>query len=682
MTPHHSPAAGWAQRPEFRKCIAGAASALALASPLWWTPAGALGQGDAAEVPAPVKMGQRVKSLKQKVRVRPILVLVRNETEFADAVSLWKLPEDCFPVLIDDGSDAARENIARFVHAFRGRAIVRWNGDPGAEAWPADPAARAERISRVQWKAWNAEDDAGMKGQWGQVGHTCIGLTLASPTDPAWTAALTLATMRGQRLVWLDAASSGGGQPGDTMSGTQLMSLITATEEAAKASEQSWERTGDDLEAITLCTNSPSKIRAVGGGGIEQVMALTDRLGRNPDNSRWAYGGQVFGDAAAAAYRAMSSVFLGIDKAWAFDGYAVGSVPGLYNLKPIIYVLANTPVRLAFDPARSSAEDFRGSTRGGIDAGLVYVNTKGQMWNFEFSPGKLYSFDVPLLRRPSLVHFTHSYSAQVVHHRSSVAGRWLDNGACCYFGSIDEPYLSSFVPGPEFFARFCLMGGTISSCARFESAPLGKLNLYGDPLIISGAPPLRLDGVLPEEGPLAGLTPLEDQLGATLKNGKIEQAAADLVILGRDKDAVRLCMAGVKKAFSESAAGGKPTIDAGRLGAIGVPAAFRERDPESLASLFLAMPNDLRNDPFYASVIWQGLRPSLSGDVSVEAVAALKGTIRELTALEDLKDISAAVRKLEGRSGVEGMWKMVIARTTDPSSRAALEEGLREVLRR
>jgi len=390
----------------------------------------------------------------------------------------------------------------------------------------------------------------------------------------------------------------------------------------------------------------------------------------------------VFGDASAAAYRAMSSVFLGIDTAWAFDGYAVGSVPGPYNLKPIIYVLANTPMRLAFDPARSSAEDFRNSTRAGIDAGLVYVNTKGQMWNFEFSPGKLYSFDVPILRRPAVVHFTHSYSAQVVHHRSSVAGRWLDNGACCYFGSVDEPYLSSFIPGPEFIARLCLMGGTISACARFESAPLGKLNLYGDPLIITGAPPLRLDGELPEEGPLAGLKPLQDQLATTLKEGRIAQAAADLVMLGRDKDAVRLCLAGVKKAYAEAAAGGKPSIDAGRLGAMGVPAAFRERDPESLASLYLALPSDLRNDPFYASVVWQGLRPSLSGDVSVETVAALKGTIRELTALEDLQDLSAAVRKLEGRSGVEGMWKMVIARTTDPASRAALEDGLREVLRK
>jgi hypothetical protein len=641
----------------------------------------ALGQGtpDPTTMPPPVKLGQRVKALKQKIKVRPVLVLVKNEAEFADAVASWKLPRECFPVLIDDGSDLGRENIARFVHAFLPRVIVRWDASKGSkEAWPTDPAARAERVSKAQLEAWDAEDLKGMKASWSEVGHEGVGIVLGSPSDPAWTAALALSAMRGQFLSWVDPSLVGGGAPGDTMAPQQLASLITATEDAAKATEAAWDDTGDSIEAITLCANAPSKIRGIGSGGIEQTMALTDRLGRKADMSRWAYAGEIFGDSATAAYRAMSSAFLGVENVWAFDGYSAGSVPGQYNLKPIIVMLAGTPVKLAFDPARSGSNEFRGASRGGVDASLLYVNTKGQMWNFEFSPGKLYSFDVPILRSPALVHFTHSFSAQVVHHRSSVAGRWLENGAYGYYGSVDEPYLSAFVAGPDFFKRFFLLGGPFACSARYEVAPLGKLNLFGDPLQIAGAPSLRLDEILPESGPLAGLVPINESVRETLKAGKIEQAATELVMLGRDKDAVRLCLAGLKA----KAADGKPAPDRTRLGAIGMPAAFRDRDPASLATLCLAMPESMRNDPYYVSLLWQAGRPVLNDNPTPELLTAMKSAIRELCALEDLEDLSPAVRKAEGKPGVEAMWKMVIARTTDAKYRKDLEESLRETLRK
>lgn len=644
------------------------------------------------KTPTPIKLGLRMTALRLKVKMRPIVVLVKNEREYVDAVASWRMPGDYFPVLIDDGSDLGRENIARFVRAYLPRAVVRWDPTRGAlplagaelpdkggvREMPTDPAQKAERINASLFSAWGSTDVAGMKAGLREIGLDPVGITYASTSDPAWVAALALAAGHGQYLSWLDPQLVGGGQPGDTMAPQQLASLITGIEDGAKQTEAKWDELSDDIDAITLCANAPSKIRGIGSGGIDQTMALTDRLGRKADMSRWSYSGLVFGDAQTAAYRAMCPLFLGVESAWAFDGYEFSQLTGRYNLKPVIEILMGTPVKLAFDPARSSAKDFRGVARGGLESSFVYVNTKGQMWNFEFSPGKLYSFDVPMMNVPAVVHFTHSYSAQVVHHRSSVAGRWLENGAYAYYGSVDEPYLSSFVPGPDFFQRYFVYTAPFACCCRYEIAPLGKLNVYGDPLQMAGPPPIRLEETLPSEGPLAGLKPMADEVKETLKAGKIEQAAAELVMLGRDKDAVRLCLAGL----NVKATDGKPAPDRARLGAIGMPAAFRERDPAALATLCVAMPVSMRNDPFYVSLLWQAGRPTLSGDPTPDMLTAMKSAIRELCAFEDLEDLTPAVRKAEGKQGVEGMWKMVIARTDDPKSRKDLEEALREALRK
>lgn len=637
-------------------------------------------QAAAPTLPAPVLLGQRTMALKQRMRVRPALVLVKNEAEFAEAVAAWDMPRDTWPVLIDDGGDLTRENIARFVRAFKPRAVVRWTpapGGAGSEPWPADKAARAERITKAYRSAWEAGDDTELLKAFKDERHTATGLVLANASDPAWTAALTIAAGRGQRLAFIDAPR---GEVGDMLAPDQVAALLLATEEAARATGQTWDETGDDLDALTLCTNTPSKFMSVASGGVQQIMAFTDRLARKPSGERWGWAGQIFGDAPTAAYRAMCSVFLGVESAWAFDGYAVGSVPGQYNLKPINDILTGTPYRVAFDPARTGAQQFRRATAAGIDAGLIFINTKGTMWNWELSPGRMYSFDVPMLNIPSVVHFTHSYSAQVVHHRSSVAGRWLENGAYAYFGSVDEPFLNAFVMGPDFFQRFFVYGGTFPSSARYEVRPVWKLNYFGDPVIIAGAPPLRRDDEpLDANGPLAGMATLEAQVRADLKEGRIESAAAALVMLGRDKDAARLCLAAARTSGAEAGSTRKVSE---RIGAIGAPAAFRERDPIGMVTLMSTMPPNLQADPFYVSLMWQGARPLLERNTPIEVVRLLKNNIRELCAKEDLLELTPAVSNLEGRDAVEAMWRGVIRRTTDPGTKQEMEAELRSILRR
>lgn len=627
-------------------------------------------------LPPPVKLGQRAKALKQRLRARPIVVLVKDQAEFADAVTAWKLPWDFWPVLIDDGGDITRENIARFVRAYKPRAVVRWAPQPGAEPWPADAAARGARITSAYHGAWDSGSMAEVIENWRAERHRAPGLVLTNPDDPAWPAALTLAAAKGQRLAFIDIPR---GEPGDTMSAEQVAALVLATEEAARATEMTWDSTGDDLDALTLVANTPSKIRAIAGGGVMHTLALTDRLCRKPDTERWGWAGMIFGDSATAAYRAMCSVFIGIEDAWAFDGYAVGSVPGQYNLKPITEILMGTPYKAAFDHMRTGAAEFRRATAAGITGGIVYVNTKGTMWNFELAPGRLYSFDVPFLNMPGVVHFTHSFSAQVVNHRSAIAGRWLENGAFAYFGSVDEPFLNAFVMGPDFFLRFFFYGATFPGAARFEKHPIWKLNYYGDPLVIAGAGPIRLDEVMPSEGPLAGLASLEEQVRADLKAGKVVPAAASLVMLGRDKDAARLCLAGVRPSAAND---NKMSPNAERLGAIGAPAAFRDRDPIGAVTLIAAMPANLQADPFYVSLLWQAGRPLLDSNPSRQALETLKNNVRELCAKEDLEALTPAVRNAEGRDGITAMWRKVISRTTDAGSKQELESALEQALRR
>lgn len=652
------------------------ALAAAVAS-LTLTGAPAMAQGfvvdpSQAKMP-PVVLGERVEGVRQGLRIRPIVVIVKDAAAYCAAIEQWKAKEK-YPVLIDDGSDGARENIARFVNGFLGGKVVRWAPEP-AQAWPADPAQRRERVDRAFAGAWDASDIAGARAEWKEDKLVPPGVVVMSPLDPAWTAGLALAAWRGEELVWTQEQPA---QPGDLVTPEQFNRVNTAILDWLGESTWSWNKLGDDIEAVTLCLNMPSKVKAVGGGGIEHVMAVTDRIGRHSDGSRWAWCGQIFGSEAEAAYRAMSGLFMHIKSGWAFDGYPTSEAGlAVYSLKPVIALMSRSKFDLAFDPSRTSVTAWRNAVRAGISADVVHVNTRGGMWSFDLNPGTAWSTDVPLLRTPAVVHFIHSFSAQVVHHRTSVAGRWLDNGAHAYFGSVDEPFLGSFVSGPDFFRRFALLSGPLACSVRHDELPAWKLNLYGDPLILAGRSQTRLDPEFPADSPLHTAVPLEESFKQHLKSGRLNEAASELVMLGRDKDAVRLAVAGIAPG-----ADGKPRPGASSLARIAMPSAFRDRDLTSLVTLFMAMNERERNDPYYSSLLWQAARPELEGSPSPELIGALSVSVRELSALEDLTAITPHIRRISGRDAIKPVWDRVIAFHNDADTRAKLKEGLREALMR
>ncbi|MCW5777487.1 MAG: hypothetical protein KIS87_13705, partial [Phycisphaeraceae bacterium] len=104
------------------------------------------------EVPPQVRLGRRAELVRANAPVIPDVVIVPDGASYLAAVAAWK-PEGRFPVLIDDGTWQAGEDIARFVRAFEPRHVVRWSG--GDRAARGD--ARREAVERAVASAWGHE---------------------------------------------------------------------------------------------------------------------------------------------------------------------------------------------------------------------------------------------------------------------------------------------------------------------------------------------------------------------------------------------------------------------------------------------------------------------------------------------------------------------------------------------
>ena len=56
----------------------------------------------------------------------PILIIVSDEPSYIEAIARWTIHAR-YPVLLDDGTEAAREDIARFARAYSPKSILRWS---------------------------------------------------------------------------------------------------------------------------------------------------------------------------------------------------------------------------------------------------------------------------------------------------------------------------------------------------------------------------------------------------------------------------------------------------------------------------------------------------------------------------------------------------------------------------
>jgi hypothetical protein len=626
---------------------------------------------DLSTLPAPVRLGVRAGVMAQRLSTMPVLVVVPDGASYLEAVRGWSSDPKApvrYPVLIDDGTWGARTRIARFCRAFRPERVVRWKAPADAPGWPAPgsgPTATAERQGRLESalaKVWGAPDAAGLKGAWDRVKFTPPGVVVAWADDPAWTAAIALAAGRGQPLLWVRPPND---NPDAFTSLETADALCASIAAELRKTGYSYDALGDDLDAVTLCLTMPDRA-FLGPGNPKRYYAITDLVGRSIEargRQRWAWAGQILGTEVSCAYDAMCALFVGPRTAWLFDGYdsspgwnqydmtaaaselRAAGVESILDDRPEGMGLTQLRVRAAGvkagEPAPGVDPKDRPPARMGVDAGLVAVTTSGQAGEFDLKPGKAMQVDVPVMARPTVVYFVHSYSCVSPMDRRTIAGVFRDRGAYAYYGSVDEPMLAAFVPTPMVMRRLAA-GIPWGAAVRIDNAEPWKLAVLGDPLItLKGVPAPDAEGPLP----LKGGEDLGEALPAKLRAGAFEEALWTLQWLGRDGDAVRLLKGLLKKdgAISPGAAlaGIGPAFFVGEYDAFLGAAAAAVPSMEQPSWVKAQGAEEVRD------MVWQAVWPSLPRTGEREA-SLLHAYLRPEVLARDVEDAVGAVDRVLG----------------------------------
>ena len=661
--------------------------------------------GPPAPYPA-ITLGCRVLAEDNRAKVLSTLVLVPDEISYLAAIAAWHVAEDGsqtrFPVLIDDGTHGAEQQIARFVRAFDPRRVVRFKA--AAEPLSDKPLERRAAFEKVLGTVWGApggkpED---LKKRFGALGFTPFGVVAAWPSDPAWTAAIALAAARGQPILWLEPR--GGGL--DSWVGIQeAITFGNQVNEQVKQFGYTYEEPGDEIQAVCLCMSMAGKVYY----GEEEpsktrFRALTDFVGRTFSTAkgkayslRWGWASQIVGDQPTAAYDAMSALFTKWwDRAWLVDGYNSSAPWVNYDMTVVSRVLAKQGVDIILDDSSGGVgvDDVRrrasgtrmGSTQPlgssspgmGMDATFFAVNTKGMEDFFELHPGLGRPDDIPLFRRPFAAYVVHSWSARYPSQRSTIAGMCLERGAFAYIGSVDEPTLQGFTPTPIFANRLVAnipwgaVGRQDADPRHPENDVPWKIAVFGDPLATLGSSPERVD----EAPALPGLRNVADEVPEALKSRDFAAALRTLTILGRDKDAQRLLSALIR----ENPAAATPEVVLA-----GISAAFFLGDVDTLFAGVRILKPVLEDAPRVSrekmaevrDMLWHATWP-LQNTLSDPEGDLLAHMLRPESLARDAEE---AARVVERHGGTIGSRGDVIERARGMTKDEALREELRKLRR-
>jgi len=572
-----------------------------------------------AAIPAEVRLGARVETVRRNWPVAPLVVIADSPLAYLVGIAGWT-PQRRYPVLLDDGSDASREDIARFVRAFEPERIeLLSTGEGGAPS--------REAIAGAVAGAWGAESEEERQAIWKRRGFTPPGIVVADNDDGAWAGAAALAAGHGQPIVWVDAPR---GRLGSRMRAPDLQSLGDAIEAAARTSGWSWDAMGDDLDSVTLCLNAPMKVADPGG----EVLALTDVIGRDSSGGRWAYCGQMIGDASESAYRAMCSLFLQPKEAWLFNGYNQEGGFVAYDTAPAAQLLQGYGLTLTCDGRHpAGAYEWAIEAIGGVRAGLVLVNTSGMRRWFDLAPGRAHGVDVPMLLTPAAVHFIHSFSAQNLSDDTSIARAWMDQGAFVYVGSVDEPYLRAFVP-PKLLVRRLLAPSPLGVAARVKGKAW-KITVIGDPLYTLGPRAEAHAGEIAIEGGAS----LDASLSSALGERDFERAARLLALAGRDRDVMELARA---------VSGDEEAKLGAELASASAFAAVRARDLDLVVRVWSSLDDPRRESPRLLNPVWHLAEPALRATEDPRLVGLVSSSVRKGRFAEDATHAARAAARVYG----------------------------------
>lgn len=622
------------------------------------------------QMPASVVLGRRAIGFAHRIEVHPTVVIVEDLPSFVEAVSRWT-PRLQFPVLIDDGSHRAREDIARFVRGFEPERVVRFSHEG------AVPEAAAERrrwiegaLSRVFDSGTEPTPTLSLVARWQDLGHAPPGVVVADDEDEAWAAALALAAGRGQPIVWVKRTLVG--RVNTAMVEDAAARLVEQIETGCERTGLPWRETGDVIDAVTICLNTGVKLRASMGENQAEHFALTDLVGRHgaldvgrlARSERWAWAGQITGDAASGVYQAMCSLFYEPDSAWLFDGYPAEQPWSTYDASRASALLERAGFTTALiDQPRGTRDDWLIATARPIRADVALVNSKGMPDHFDLTRGRGSYRDAPTLWKPTVVHFVHSWSATRPDDRKTVAGRWRERGAFAYVGSVHEPFLQAFVPTPAVAGRL-LAGAPLGAAVRADDpGGLWKIAVLGDPLLVFAKPRARSEADLP-----LSAAPVSRELAALVNDGAFADAVAAMVLLGNDEGAVE---------FADAVRADEPdAFDAGLAEAVAL-AAFRESSTRVLVAAVNAMGPARAEVTGAADALWQHAEPLLQGSVDGALAPALRNNLREDTVVRDALRLARAMRRAGNAGDANAMLREAERRVEKPDDVQRLREGLR-----
>lgn len=332
---------------------------------------------------------------------------------------------------------------------------------------------------------------------------------------------------------------------GDVLTLPQAWQFARHVEARAAGVVGRYEGLGDDCDFLTIAGDWPYRYDdRVEPGPARGIQAMDDLIGRvlvgEADASglagsrrRWAYTGRLLGDPAASVARAMAALFLQPEMAMVWDTYEPGSERSRYSGIPAAQVLGRArvvpgPVVLAVGKG-ADLSNWDRVMEPSNRFGLHWLNSTGSPTDFTISGGPGHPADLPA-GVPSATVMIHSFSAADPFDPSTIAGRWLAQGAFVYYGSVNEPYLMAFRM-PVLALDLAARGVPLSASLRQgELEPMGRpwrLVYLGDPLYRLTryeARPARIDSSQERQG---------DDAPASWAAEAIAPVEADVETIGR-----------------------------------------------------------------------------------------------------------------------------------------------------
>lgn len=405
-------------------------------------------------------------------------------------ISLWD-EEKIYPVLIK-GSKLNQ----KFINAFRPQTTEL--ADEVVVPGPVDEAM----ILRALYTSFTDEDILSaadkdytrddIKAYYKKFNHIPLGVVLTRPGEGEMAGGLMLASARRQVLDFLPYTA----KDERVISKGKLDDL----KEKIKGIIDGWGYPYlgflDGIDYITIAGDFPyayNNYETTRPGRY----AVDDALGREAELQRYAYVGRLVGNWHLSSYQAACSIFLQPEDILFFNAYSREGNWLDYRTDTASRMLEGLYRTANIENNEATLERWQILTSEyGNEYDLVFINSSGGPSDWNLSKGQAKVEDIPE-SVPAIVIYTHSNSAANPYDENTIAGRWLENGAYIYFGSISEPYVQSFKTPTEIVADL-LFGRPYSQALRRDSGPWShpwRLMLIGDPMnsLMIESPSERLD---------------------------------------------------------------------------------------------------------------------------------------------------------------------------------------------